>query len=87
VVAGARLNVSLREAQVLEQLMATYQDVFAAKSGGYWCTDKVYHRTDTTNVWPIHQPTCRLPLAKQAVVNNMLENMRGKGVIEESDSP
>jgi hypothetical protein len=67
--------------------MAAYQDVFATNSGDYWHTEKVYHRADTGNVWPIHQPPCRLPLAKQAEVNDVLKDMSGKGVTEESDSP
>jgi hypothetical protein len=48
---------------------------------------KVYHRMDTGDARPIRQPPRRLPLAKQAQVNGMLEDMKRKGVIEESDSP
>jgi hypothetical protein len=38
VIAGDRRNVSLREAQALEELIADYQDVFGSKSGDYGCT-------------------------------------------------
>jgi len=35
VIAGARPNASLGEAQALEELVADYQDVFETKSGDY----------------------------------------------------
>jgi len=72
VLAGARPNLSIREAQALEELIADYQDVFETQGGEYGRTEKVYHR---------------LPLAKQAEVNILLEDMKSKGVIEELDSP
>ena len=47
----------------------------------------MYHRIDTGDARPIRQPPRRLPLAQQALVNYLLEDMKNKGVIEESDSP
>jgi hypothetical protein len=35
VIAGARRNVLLREAQTMEELIADYQDVFELKGGDY----------------------------------------------------
>jgi hypothetical protein len=87
VIAGARPNLSRREAQALDEFIADYQDVFETKSGDHGRTEKVYHRIDTGDARPIHQPPRRLPLAKQTEVNDMLEDMTSKGVIEESDSP
>jgi hypothetical protein len=87
VIVGARPNLSVREAQALEELIADYQDVFEIKSGDHGRTEKVYHRIDTGDARPIRQPPRRFPLAKQAEVNGMLEDMKSKGVIEESDSP
>jgi len=87
VIVGARPNLIIREAQALEELIAEYQDVFETKSGDHGRTEKVYHRIDTGDARPIRQPPRRLPLAKQAEVNGMLEDMKSKGVIEESDSP
>jgi hypothetical protein len=52
---GARPNVSLREAQALEQLIADYQEVFETKSCDYGRTEKVYHRIDTGEVRSIRQ--------------------------------
>ena len=48
---------------------------------------KVYHRINTGDAQPIRQPPHRLPLVKQAEVNALLEDMKSKGVTEESDSP
>jgi hypothetical protein len=48
---------------------------------------KVYHRIDTGDARPIRQPPRRLPLAKQAEVNGILEDMKERGAIEESNSP
>ena len=87
VLAGARPNLSIREAQALEELIADYQDVFETKGSAYGHTDKVYHRIDTGNARPIRQPPSRLPLAKQAEVNILLDDMKSKGVTEELDSP
>jgi hypothetical protein len=87
VIADARPNLSRKEAQAMEELIADYQEVFETKSGDHGRTEKVYHRIDTGDARPIRQPPRRLPLAKQAEVNDMLEDMKRKGVIEESDSP
>ena len=86
-IAGARTNLSIREAQALEELNADYQDVFETKGGEYGRTQKVYNRIDTGEARSIRQPPRRLPLVKQAEVNILLEDMKSKGVIEESDSP
>jgi len=87
VMVDARPNLTIREAQALEELLADYQDIFETGSGDCWHTERVYHRIDTGDAQPIHQLPCRLPLAKQALVNNLLEDMKSTGVIEESDSP
>jgi len=87
VIAGARSNVSLGEARVLEEHIADYQEVFETKSGDYGHAEKVYHIIDIGYARPIRQSPPRFPLTKQAEVNGMLEDMKGKGVIEESDSP
>jgi hypothetical protein len=85
--AGARPNLSNREAQTIEELIGDYQDIFETKSGDHGRTEKVYHRIDAGDARSIRQSPRRTPLAKQAEVNDMLENMKRKGVIEESDSP
>jgi hypothetical protein len=82
-----RPNLSVRKVQAIEELIADYQDVFETKIGDHGCTENLYHRIDTGDARPIRQSPCSLLLAKQAEVNDMLEDMKRKGVIEESDSP
>jgi hypothetical protein len=86
-VSGAFPNLNTREALALEQFVTEFKDVFATKSGDYRRTDKVYHWDDTADFHPVFQPPRRLHLAKQAEVNGVLEDMKERGVMEESDSP
>jgi hypothetical protein len=87
VIAGAGRNLGAGETLALEELIAEYQDVFETKSVDHGRTEKLYQRNDIGDARPIRQPPSRLPLAKQAEVNNMLEDMKSRGVIEESDNP
>jgi hypothetical protein len=64
VIAGAKKNMSLREAQGLEELIADYQDIFETKRSDYGSTEKVYNGIDTGDAWSICQPARRLPLVK-----------------------
>jgi hypothetical protein len=84
VIAGAGPNLGIREALALEELIADYQYVFETRSGDHGRTVKVYHKIDTGDARPIRQPPRRLPLAKQTELNNILVDMKSKGVIEES---
>jgi hypothetical protein len=47
----------------------------------------VYHRIDTGDARQSCQAPRRIPLAKQAEVKKMLDNMQPRRVIEESGSP
>jgi hypothetical protein len=80
-IAGARRDVSPREAQALEELIADYQDVFESKSGDNWCT---YH-IELGDTRPIRHPLRRPTLIKEAEVNVMKESMKYKEVVEESE--
>jgi hypothetical protein len=53
----------------------------------YGRTNKVYHRIDTGDARPIRQTPRRMPLAKQAEVSEMLDDMEPRGAIVELDSP
>jgi hypothetical protein len=86
-VSSSRLNLNTKEAQILEEFIAAFQNVFTTKSCDYGRTDTFYPRIDTGDAHPIRQPPRRLPLAKQTKVNGMLEDMRKRGVMEESESP
>jgi hypothetical protein len=87
VIEAARSNLSDGEFQELEDVITEYEDIFATGREDYGRTDRVYHRIDTGDNRPIRQPTRRLPLAKQAEVSGMLDDMQRRGIIEESDSP
>jgi hypothetical protein len=75
------------EFRELEELVAEYEDIFAVDSQDHGRTIKVYHRIDTGEARPIRQPPRRLPLAKQAEVSEMLDDIQRLRIIEESDSP
>jgi hypothetical protein len=87
VIAAARLNLSDAESRELEELLTEYRHIFAMKSDNYGQTIRVYHRIDTGDTQWTHQPSRRLPLAKQAEVGEMLDDMQQHGGIEKSDSP
>jgi hypothetical protein len=84
---AARPHLSNGEFRELEELLAEYKVTFAVDNKGHGRTNKVYHRIDTGDTRPIRQTPRRLPLAKQAEVSEMLDDMQRRGVIEESDSP
>jgi hypothetical protein len=79
---AAKQNLSDEEFQKLEKLIAEYDDIFAVDSEDHGRTNKVYHRIDTGDAQPIRQPPRRVPLAKQAEVSDMIEDMQHRGVIE-----
>jgi hypothetical protein len=86
-ISDAKPNLNATETQALEGLIAEFRDVFVTNSDDFGRTDSVRHRIDTGYARPIRQPPRRLPLAKQAEVDNMLDDMKRKGVIEESEGP
>jgi hypothetical protein len=79
-------HVSNEKFKDLEELLNKYEDTFAVGSEDYGRTKKVYRRIDTGDARQIRQIPRRLPLAKQAEVSEMLDDMQRRGVIEESDS-
>jgi hypothetical protein len=85
VISDAKPDLDTTETQALEGLIAEFLDVFATNSDDFGRTDRVRHRIDTGHARPIRQPPRRLPLAKQA--ENMLDDMKRRGVIEESEGP
>jgi hypothetical protein len=75
-VSAVRPKLNTKEAQVLEDFITEFEDVFAKNSGDYGRTDEVHHRIDTDDAHPIRQPPRRLTLPKQTEVKGMLEDMR-----------
>jgi hypothetical protein len=85
-IAAARPNLSAAESRELEELLTEYGDIFAVRSDDCGRTDRVYHRTDKGEARPIRKPPRRLPLAKQAEVGEMLDDMQRRGDIEQPDN-
>lgn len=56
------------------------------KSNIYGWNNKVHHCIDTGNTHSISQPLVLTPV-KQAVVDMILKDMKGWGVVEETESP
>jgi hypothetical protein len=59
----------------LEEIRTVYRDMFAMNSDDYGRIDRVYHRIDTGEALQIRQLPRTLPLAKQADVGEMLEDV------------
>jgi hypothetical protein len=67
VITTAKPLLTNGEFQELNELLTEYEDIFARDDEDYGRTNKVYHRIDTGDAGPIHQPP-RIPLAKEAQV-------------------
>jgi hypothetical protein len=85
VLAAARSNLSNERTKELEELITEYEDIFVTSSD-YGQNERLYHRINIGNVRPSRQPPRRLPLAEQAEVGEMLEDMQQRRVIEDCDS-
>jgi hypothetical protein len=79
---AARPHLSNGEFRELEELLAEYKDTFTVDNEDHGRINKVYHRIDTGDEQTIRQPPRRLPLAKQAEVSEMLDDMQRRGIIE-----
>jgi hypothetical protein len=78
--AAAKPHLTNGEFQELNELLTEYEDIFARDDENYGRTNKVYHRIDTGDARPIRQPPRRIPLAKQAEVKEMLDDMQRHGL-------
>jgi hypothetical protein len=87
IIPEAKPHLTKEEFHELGELLTEYQDIYAGNNEDYSRTNKVYHCIDTGDARPIRQHPRRLPLAKQAEVSEMLDDMQRREVIEESDSP
>jgi hypothetical protein len=80
VTTAAKSHLNTREFQELEELVAEYANIFARDNEDYGRTNKVYHRIDKGDARPIRQPPRRVPLANQAEVKEMLDNVRRRRI-------
>ncbi len=72
---------------ILCPILEEYADVFAAHDNDFGRTDTVKMTIDTQGHAPIKQRPYRTPLAQQPIVNEALDDMMDKEIIERSNSP
>jgi hypothetical protein len=68
-------------------LLMTYKDIFAEPEGSLGRTGLVQHTIDVGNARPFRQPPRRTPMAQRPVVEEELEKMLERGVIEPCTGP
>ena len=68
-------------------MIVKYSDIFALGPHELGATSLVKHVTDTGNHPSIRQPVCRTPFAIQNIVDEMVQDMLTKEVIQPSQSP
>ena len=69
------------------QFLIEYQDVFAKAPDDLGRTDVVRHRIETGDHTPIRQAPRRVPIHRRKLVQQEVEKMLQKGVIEPCDGP
>ena len=82
---GAELNQGQRE--VFYHLLLSYANVLACSTADLGLTDKLTHTIPTGNALPIRQPVRRIPPPRRKEIQDLLEQMLERGVIEPSASP
>jgi len=81
----AELNNTQRE-QVWD-VITSFQDVFSVDPDDLGHTTLIQHQIDVGDAKPIRVPPRRLPIAKQAFVQDEIQKLLKRGVIRESVSP
>ena len=82
-----KLPLNPDEKHKLEKLVGDYADVFSVSGSPLGKTDVVYHRIDTGDSAPIRQHPRRLSPNRREEVENLIQDMREKGVVQPSHSP
>ena len=76
-----------KDHQVLADFLEEYKDVFATSSADLGRTGDVQHRIDTGDSAPIKQQPRRVPLHKKKLVQEEVDKMLERGVIEPCEGP
>lgn len=79
-------NLNKAEKEVFVDFLDEYCDVFSENIVAGNC-NKVEHVIDVTDSLPIKQVPRRIPIQMREEVNKIVDEMKEKGVIEESQSP
>ena len=81
-------QLSQAERSVMEPILIKYRHIFHEEgSNEFRGTDLVKHKIVTGNAKPIRKPRYRVPFALRNEMENQIETMLRKGVIEASSSP
>ncbi len=84
---GSNTNLAESNRLVFEQLLSEYSDIISLHSDDLGKTGVVKHSIYTGDAPPIKQPVRCLPFHQKKLVESMLDNMHGRGIIEPSSSP
>ena len=83
----SNVDVPDEHRELLLALLQKNKDVFAAHDTDFGRTDTVTMKIDTKNHAPIKQRPYRTPLAQHKIVDEAVDEMLEKGIIERSNSP
>ena len=75
------------QATELKQLLADFADVFALGNSELGCNHLAHHGIDTGDHPPIRQPPRQVPFTLRRKVEELVDDMLKKGVIQPSKSP
>ena len=82
-----KLPLNPDERHNVEKVVEDYADVFSVSGSPLGKTDVVYHRIDTGDSPPIRQHPRRLSPNHREEVENLIQGMLEKGVVQPSHSP
>ena len=83
----SNVDVPEQYRELLLSLLQENKDVFAAHDTDFGRTDTVTMKIDTKDHAPIKQRPYRTPLAQHKIVDDAVDEMLEKGIIERSNSP
>ena len=75
------------ELKQLKELLRESADVFALDDSELGCTDLVRHVIDTGDHSPVRQPPHRTPMVYRDKIEQLVDEMQGRGIIQPSTSP
>ena len=81
------IGLAAADKEQLRSVVEEFSDVFALDETELGSTEWVTHSIDTGDQHPIRQPPRRIPYALRAKVDEMVEQMLDRGVIQPSRSP
>jgi hypothetical protein len=80
-------DFNLDEAEKTKKILLHFKDLFSKSKDDFGRTPVTKHRTNTDNAGPTKQPPRRLHYHAADFVDQEVENMMEKGIVEPSSSP